>query len=217
VAILDHWSGIWHSFNAVSKPSQEFESCGVDDAGGTNRHGVCRRQMVFRKGRIPRPFRIKHRCESLRRSTLIRPDQFYRRAFFARSGTPAPARYPACARCVRRSVESSSLLRLFKHFASVREPIPTSGLRDASRCQHCSQCFPDRRGSSNGNLASRCAHGYRDFAGIGVRNCGASVIACEVLDRIPMCEIGIAVNKRFRAAFIDNFRSFVLRNLGHSR
>jgi DNA-binding transcriptional LysR family regulator len=45
----------------------------------------------------------------------------------------------------------------------------------------------------------------------------ASVVACEILDRIPMCGIGIAISKRFRAAVVDNFRSFVLRNLGQSK
>jgi DNA-binding transcriptional LysR family regulator len=50
-----------------------------------------------------------------------------------------------------------------------------------------------------------------------VRHSGASVVGCEILDRIPMSEIGIAVSKRFRAAVVDNFRSFALKNLGHSR
>lgn len=50
-----------------------------------------------------------------------------------------------------------------------------------------------------------------------VKNSVASVVACEILDQIPMSEIGIAINKRFRAAVVDNFRSFALRNLGHSR
>jgi DNA-binding transcriptional LysR family regulator len=45
----------------------------------------------------------------------------------------------------------------------------------------------------------------------------ASVVACAILDRIPMSEIGIAVSKRFRAAVIDDFRSFALINLGHSK
>jgi len=45
----------------------------------------------------------------------------------------------------------------------------------------------------------------------------ASVVACEILDRIPMCEIGIAVSKRFRTTVVDNFRSFALKILGHSR
>ncbi len=45
----------------------------------------------------------------------------------------------------------------------------------------------------------------------------ASVVACEILDRIPMSEIGVAVSKRFRAAVVDSFRSFALKNLGHSR
>jgi hypothetical protein len=39
------------------------------------------------------------------------------------------------------------------------------------------------------------------------------VVACEILDRIPVCEIGIAVNKRFRAAVVDNFRSFALKQV----
>ena len=50
-----------------------------------------------------------------------------------------------------------------------------------------------------------------------VKHSVASVVACEILDRIPMCEIGIAVNKRFQGAVIDNFRSFALKTLGHSR
>jgi DNA-binding transcriptional LysR family regulator len=50
-----------------------------------------------------------------------------------------------------------------------------------------------------------------------VKHSVASVVACEILDRIPMSEIGIAVSKRVRAAVVDNFRSFALENLGHSR
>src|ERR1700733_13751690 len=46
-----------------------------------------------------------------------------------------------------------------------------------------------------------------------VKHSVASVVACEILDRIPMCEIGIAVNKRFRAAVVDNFRSFALKQV----
>jgi DNA-binding transcriptional LysR family regulator len=45
----------------------------------------------------------------------------------------------------------------------------------------------------------------------------ASVVACHILDRIPMSEIGIAVSKRFRAAVVDNFRSFALEKLGRAR
>ena len=48
-----------------------------------------------------------------------------------------------------------------------------------------------------------------------VKHSVASVVACEILDRIPMSEIGIAVSKRFRTAVIDNFRSFALRHLVH--
>ncbi len=47
-----------------------------------------------------------------------------------------------------------------------------------------------------------------------VRHSVASVVACEILDRIPMSEIGIAVSKRFRTAVVDNFRSFSLEKLG---
>jgi DNA-binding transcriptional LysR family regulator len=50
-----------------------------------------------------------------------------------------------------------------------------------------------------------------------VKHSVASVVACEILDRIPTSEIGIAVGKRFRAAVVDNFRSFALKALGHSR
>src|SRR6266481_9315360 len=41
-----------------------------------------------------------------------------------------------------------------------------------------------------------------------VRHYVASVVACGILDRIPMVEIGMAVSKRFRTAVLDNFRSF---------
>jgi len=47
-----------------------------------------------------------------------------------------------------------------------------------------------------------------------VKHSVASVVACEILDRIPMSEIGIAVSKRFRTAVVDNFRSFSLEKLG---
>jgi DNA-binding transcriptional LysR family regulator len=50
-----------------------------------------------------------------------------------------------------------------------------------------------------------------------VKHYVASVVACEILDRIPMVEIGIAVSKRFRTPVVDSFRSFALKNLGHSR
>jgi DNA-binding transcriptional LysR family regulator len=50
-----------------------------------------------------------------------------------------------------------------------------------------------------------------------VKHSVASVVICEILDRIPMCEIAIAVSKRFRTAVIDNFRSFALKTLSHSR
>src|SRR5580658_3799335 len=50
-----------------------------------------------------------------------------------------------------------------------------------------------------------------------VRHYVASVVACEILDRIPTVEIGMAVSKRFRTAVVDNFRSFTLKTLGHSR
>jgi DNA-binding transcriptional LysR family regulator len=50
-----------------------------------------------------------------------------------------------------------------------------------------------------------------------VKHSVASLVACEILDRIPMCEIGIAVSKRFRTEVVDNFRSFALEALGRSR
>jgi DNA-binding transcriptional LysR family regulator len=50
-----------------------------------------------------------------------------------------------------------------------------------------------------------------------VKHSVASVVACEILDKIPMSEIGIAVSKRFRAAVVDNFRTFALKSLAHSR
>jgi DNA-binding transcriptional LysR family regulator len=50
-----------------------------------------------------------------------------------------------------------------------------------------------------------------------VKHSVAPVIACEIVDRIPMSEIGIAVSKRVRAAVVDNFRSFTLKSLGRAR
>jgi DNA-binding transcriptional LysR family regulator len=50
-----------------------------------------------------------------------------------------------------------------------------------------------------------------------VKHSVAPVIACEIVDQIPMSEIGIAVSKRVRAAVVDNFRSFALKNLSRAR
>ena len=50
-----------------------------------------------------------------------------------------------------------------------------------------------------------------------VKHSVASVVACDILDRIPMSEIGMAVRKGTRAPVVDNFRSFALKRLGHSR
>src|SRR3984893_9166578 len=41
----------------------------------------------------------------------------------------------------------------------------------------------------------------------------ASVVACEIADKIPRYEIGIAVRKENRAPVVDNFRSFALEKL----
>ena len=50
-----------------------------------------------------------------------------------------------------------------------------------------------------------------------VQHSVASVIACDILDKIPMSEIGMAVRKGTRAPVVDNFRSFALKKLGRSR
>ena len=42
----------------------------------------------------------------------------------------------------------------------------------------------------------------------------ARVIACNIVDKIPMSEIGIAVTKRVLAPVVDSFRSFALKSLG---
>jgi DNA-binding transcriptional LysR family regulator len=49
-----------------------------------------------------------------------------------------------------------------------------------------------------------------------VKHSVASVIACHIVDRIPMSEIAVAVSKRVRAAVVDNFRSFALKKLGRA-
>lgn len=50
-----------------------------------------------------------------------------------------------------------------------------------------------------------------------VKNSVAAVVACEIADAIPMSEIAIAANKDNRPVIVDNFRSFALNTLGHSR
>ncbi len=50
-----------------------------------------------------------------------------------------------------------------------------------------------------------------------VKHSVASVVACDILDRIPMSEIGMAVRKGTRAPVVDNFRSFALTKLGQAR
>jgi DNA-binding transcriptional LysR family regulator len=87
-------------------------------------------------------------------------------------------------------------------------------LRDAGIVPHVSQTAGEIP-----TLISLVASGM----GIGimpasvVRHYVASVVACEILDRIPMVEIGMAVSKRFRTAVVDNFRSFALKTLSHSK
>jgi DNA-binding transcriptional LysR family regulator len=50
-----------------------------------------------------------------------------------------------------------------------------------------------------------------------VKHSTASVVACNILDRIPMSEIGMAVRRGTPAAVVDNFRSFALEKLGRAR
>jgi DNA-binding transcriptional LysR family regulator len=50
-----------------------------------------------------------------------------------------------------------------------------------------------------------------------VKRSVASVIACNIADKIPASEIAIVVSKHVRAAVVDNFRSFALKKLGRAR
>jgi DNA-binding transcriptional LysR family regulator len=50
-----------------------------------------------------------------------------------------------------------------------------------------------------------------------VKHSAASVVACNIVDRIPMSEIGIAVRKGTRPAVVENFRTFALERLGWSK
>jgi DNA-binding transcriptional LysR family regulator len=50
-----------------------------------------------------------------------------------------------------------------------------------------------------------------------VKHSAASVVACNILDRIPMSEIALAVSKQFRTEVVENFRSFALEKLGRAR
>jgi DNA-binding transcriptional LysR family regulator len=50
-----------------------------------------------------------------------------------------------------------------------------------------------------------------------VKHSAASVVACNIVDRIPMSELGMAVRKGTQARVVDNFRSFALEKLGRAR
>jgi DNA-binding transcriptional LysR family regulator len=50
-----------------------------------------------------------------------------------------------------------------------------------------------------------------------VKHSVASVVTCDIVDRIPMSEIAMAVRKGTRAPVVDNFRSLALTKLGHSK
>jgi DNA-binding transcriptional LysR family regulator len=50
-----------------------------------------------------------------------------------------------------------------------------------------------------------------------VKHSVASVVACNIVDRIPMSEIGFAVRKGIRPAVVENFKTFALEKLGRSR
>jgi DNA-binding transcriptional LysR family regulator len=50
-----------------------------------------------------------------------------------------------------------------------------------------------------------------------VKHSVASVVACDIVGDLPMSEIALVCDKRVRTPVVDNFRSFALRSLGHSR
>jgi DNA-binding transcriptional LysR family regulator len=50
-----------------------------------------------------------------------------------------------------------------------------------------------------------------------VKHSVAAVVACNIADRIPISEIGIAVRKGARAPVVDNFKSFALTKLSPAR
>jgi DNA-binding transcriptional LysR family regulator len=87
-------------------------------------------------------------------------------------------------------------------------------LRDASIVPNVSQTAAEM--STSVSLVD--AHmGIAILPSSAVKHRVASVIACDILDKIPMSEIGIAVSKRVRAAAVDNLRSFALEKLGRAR
>lgn len=49
------------------------------------------------------------------------------------------------------------------------------------------------------------------------KNSVASVVTCDIVGDLPMSEIALVCHKRARTPVVDNFRSFALRSLGHSR
>lgn len=50
-----------------------------------------------------------------------------------------------------------------------------------------------------------------------VKNSVAWVIACGIVDHIPMSEIGMVVSKHARPPVVDSFRTFALKQLGRAK
>jgi DNA-binding transcriptional LysR family regulator len=87
-------------------------------------------------------------------------------------------------------------------------------LRDAKIVPHVSQTAAE----ISTLISLVAAHmGVAILPASAVKHSVASVIACDIVDKIPMSEIGIAFCKRVRAAVVDNFRSFALEKLGRPR
>jgi DNA-binding transcriptional LysR family regulator len=49
------------------------------------------------------------------------------------------------------------------------------------------------------------------------KHCVASVVACDIAGHLPMSEIALVCDKRVRTPAVDNFRSFAIKTLSHSR
>jgi DNA-binding transcriptional LysR family regulator len=88
-----------------------------------------------------------------------------------------------------------------------------------SRDQHPAWfASPRGRGDDSFEIVSEVEHmGIAILPASAVKHSVASVIACDILDEIPMSEIGIAVSKGVGPAVVDNFRSFALEKLGRAR
>jgi len=87
-------------------------------------------------------------------------------------------------------------------------------LRDAAVIPHVSQTAAEM--STLVSLVD-AQMGVAVLPASAVKHSVASVVACDIVGDLPMSEIALVCDKRVRTPVVDNFRSFALKILSHSR